>query len=340
MIIKEKKIQLSRALPLLKSAGLNAPDNTDYTAGFYSGDKLVGTGSICGNILKGIAVHSDYRGENITSKIVSTLTDECFRREYSNFFIFTKDSEKDKFISLGFTAIGSVKGGAALLEYSSSGIKRFRKKLSAVSGLTGGEIKGAVVMNCNPFTKGHRYLIEKGASETDHLFVIIVEEDKSVFPFEKRIDLVRKGTEDLDNVTVIPGGPYTISSATFPSYFVKEGMHSEYYATLDLNIFINHTAEALSVTKRFIGEEPYCPVTSVYNKCIKEMLPGSGIDAVEIPRITTCGNTVSASKVRALIKENKIKETEKYLPPSTYAFICSDECREIIDNIKTMNSRH
>ncbi len=102
-------------------------------------------------------------GEKIlTSKIVSTLSDECFRKGYYNFFIFTKDSEKDKFSSLGFTVIGSVRGGAALLEYDSSGIKRFRKKLSAVSDLTGGDVKGAVVMNCNPFTKGHRYLIDKG----------------------------------------------------------------------------------------------------------------------------------------------------------------------------------
>ena len=340
MIIKEKKIQLSRALPLLESAGLKAPENTDFTAGFYSGDKLVGTGSICGNILKGIAVDSDFRGENITSKIVSTLSDECFRRGSSNFFIFTKDSEKDKFSSIGLTVIGSVPDGAALLEYDSSGIRRFRKKLSAVADITCGETKGAVVMNCNPFTKGHRYLIEKGAAETDHLFVIIVEEDKSVFPFKSRIDLVRKGTEDLDNVTVIPGGPYTISSATFPSYFVKEEIHSEYYASLDLNIFINHTAEALSVTKRFIGEEPYCPVTSVYNKCIKKMLPPAGIEAVEIPRIKTGNSIVSASKVRSLIRENKIEETEKYLPSSTYEFICSIECREIIDNIKNINTRH
>ena len=340
MIVREKEIQLKKALPLLEASGLKAPENTDFTAGFYSGDKLVGTGSLCGNILKGIAVDSSFRGENITSQIVSTLIDECFRREVYNFFIFTKEREKEKFRNLGFTLIGSVKDGAALLEYDSSGISRFRKKLSAVSSLADGEKKGAVVMNCNPFTKGHRYLVEKGAEQTDHLFVIIVEEDKSVFPFETRIDLVRKGTEDLDNVTVIPGGPYTISSVTFPSYFVKEDMHSEYYAALDLDIFINHTAEALSVKKRFFGEEPYCPVTSIYNKCMKKILPGRGIEAVEIPRIKTGEDIISASKVRELIKENKINETEKYLPPSTYAFICSDECREIINKIKISNTRH
>ena len=79
-------------------------------------------------------------------------------------------------------------------------------------------------MNCNPFTKGHLYLIEKASAESDHLFILIVEEDKSVFPFEKRMELVKRGTEHLDNIDVIPGGSYTISSATFPSYFAKEAL--------------------------------------------------------------------------------------------------------------------
>ena len=339
MIIKEKKIPLSRAVPLLISSGLTVPEDIDYTAGLFHNGELVGTGSISGNILKGIAVHTDYQGQNITAKIVTHLTSICFEKNLDNFFIFTKYSEKDKFADLGFTIIGSVKNKAALLEYDSRGIQNFENNLENISAPFPGE-KGCIVMNCNPFTKGHLYLIEKGASETDHLFILVVQEDRSVFPFEKRMELIKKGCRHLRNVTIIPGGYYTISSATFPSYFLKENQHTEIFASLDLDIFINHTAKALSVKKRFIGEEPYCPVTSVYNKYIKTMLPEAGIEAVEISRMKTGDEIISASKVRALIREGEIEKTEKFLPSSTYSFLVSAESKTIIEKIKISHTRH
>ena len=63
-------------------------------------------------------------------------------------------------------------------------------------------------MNCNPFTLGHRYLIEQASEKVDHLYVFVVEEDKSFFPFSDRIGLVKKGTADLKNITVKPSGKY------------------------------------------------------------------------------------------------------------------------------------
>ena len=339
MLIKEKKITSEKAKSLLLSSGLSVPGDIDYTAGFFHGSLLIGTGSVSGNILKGIAVHEDYRGENITAKIITHLASVCLKKGFDNFFIFTKFSEKDKFEDLGFNTVGSVRGQAALLEYDRNGIKRFTEGLEKLSsGLKGNN--SCIVMNCNPFTKGHLYLIEKAASESEYLFIIIVQEDRSLFPFEKRIELVRKGTEHLNNITVLPGGSYTISSATFPSYFVKEDRHTDIFASLDLDIFINHTAKALNIKKRFIGEEPYCPVTSIYNRYIKSLLPEAGIEAVEIERIKTGNEIISASKVRSLIREGKIEETEKYLPPSTYSFLISCEAGEIIDKIKNSSSRH
>lgn len=52
---------------------------------------------------------------------------------------------------------------------------------------------GSIVMNCNPFTLGHRYLIEYASKYVDYLYIFVVEEDKSFFPFSDRIDLIKKG---------------------------------------------------------------------------------------------------------------------------------------------------
>ena len=49
---------------------------------------------------------------------------------------------------------------------------------------------GALVMNCNPFTLGHQYLVEYAASKVAKLYLFVVEEDKSEFPFADRIELV------------------------------------------------------------------------------------------------------------------------------------------------------
>lgn len=78
---------------------------------------------------------------------------------------------------------------------------------------------GAVVMNANPFTLGHRWLVEYAASKVDLLHVFIVSEDVSLVPLSVREQLVREGTADLGNLVYHQTGPYMISNATFPSYF-------------------------------------------------------------------------------------------------------------------------
>lgn len=78
-------------------------------------------------------------------------------------------------------------------------------------------------MNCNPFTKGHLALITYAARACDLLHIFVVEENRSQFPFADRLRLVREGTDHLANVIVHPSGPYMISNATFPTYFLKEG---------------------------------------------------------------------------------------------------------------------
>lgn len=187
-----------------------------------------------------------------------------------------------------------------------------------------GKVYGAIVMNCNPFTFGHQYLIETAASQVDCLFVFVVEEDKSFFPFKDRFDLVKKGTEDIKNVFVIPSGKFMISAVTFPGYFSKENPDkSSIDSSVDVELFGRYIAPVLGITKRFVGEEPSDIVTAKYNQTMAAILPRFGIELTIIKRkvIKESGYIISASKVRLLIKEKKYDEIKKYVPISTYKYI-------------------
>lgn len=181
---------------------------------------------------------------------------------------------------------------------------------------------GAIVMNCNPFTRGHLYLIETAAREVDVLYVFVVQEDKSVFPFQDRIRLVKEGTKHISNVTVLPSGQYMISASTMPGYFEKEDLQNEKLdASQDLGIFSQYIAPALNITVRFAGEEPLDHFTRQYNESMKEIFPEYGIKFMEIPRKEEEGEVISASRVRRLLKEKNWEEIRKMVPDCTYYYL-------------------
>lgn len=181
---------------------------------------------------------------------------------------------------------------------------------------------GAIVMNCNPFTKGHRYLVESAAKQVDTLYIFIVEEDKSFFPYKDRLMLVREGTKDLNNVIVLSSGKFIISSLTFPEYFIKEDNKDVIIdASEDLRLFGERIAPKLNIAIRFAGAEPNDPVTAQYNKKMAKYLPDYGINFIEIPRVESNGLPVSASLVRKYLKEKKWDEILKLVPESTYEYL-------------------
>lgn len=182
---------------------------------------------------------------------------------------------------------------------------------------------GAIVMNCNPFTYGHRSLIEYAASQVERLYVFVVEENKSYFDFEDRYEMVCRGTNDLENVVVVPSGKFMISAMTFPQYFMKDYVkEKEFDVTGDLEIFCSKIAPRLNIFKRFAGEEPTDVVTAHYNDSMSKILPTYGIKFIEIPRTTLkTGEIISATRVRELLQEDT-HEILKYVPQSTYDILC------------------
>lgn len=182
--------------------------------------------------------------------------------------------------------------------------------------------RGAIVMNGNPFTNGHLYLIETAAKKVDMLYVFVVQEDRSVFPFRERFRLVKEGTKHLSNVKVLPSGQYMISASTMPGYFKKEELqNTKLDASMDLEIFSRHIAPALNITVRFVGEEPLDHFTRQYNESMKELFPQYGIELVEIKRKETDGKVISASRVRSLLKEEKWEGIRRLVPDCTYQYL-------------------
>jgi [citrate (pro-3S)-lyase] ligase len=177
-------------------------------------------------------------------------------------------------------------------------------------------------MNCNPFTNGHRYLIETAAAKVKFLFVFVVQEDLSEFPFAERFQLVTDGTEDLENVCVFPGGSFIISSLTFKEYFNKKSLSTmTVNPSNDVRMFGGQIAPHLHIKVRFAGEEPLDPVTAQYNRQMEAILPQYGIRFEEIKRKETGGEVISASRVRELLKTNDFEAIAKLVPEVTLNYL-------------------
>ncbi len=198
--------------------------------------------------------------------------------------------------------------------------------------------KGAIVMNCNPFTLGYRYLIEPASKQVDFLYVFVVEEDKSVFKFQDRIEMVRRGTADLSNVLVLPSGKYFASAQTLPGYFKRAELKDTFLnANDDIELFVQ-TAGTLGVNVRFVGEGPIDQYTRQYNENIKKILPRYGLEFVEIPRKTVEADSdvvISASRVRKLIDYKDYKALRqlcliRHMNISIIRLICRGEREQII----------
>lgn len=183
---------------------------------------------------------------------------------------------------------------------------------------------GAVVMNCNPFTLGHRYLIEQAAAKCAHLIVFLVEEDQSFFSFDERLQMAKQGTADLKNVMVLPSGQFILSSLTFSEYFNKSELQNRTVdASQDVLIFAREVAPCLHITKRFVGSEPFDTVTRQYNSEMKRELPKYGIEVIEIDRLerTDGSGAISASKVRECIFRDNLEGLKPMVPTTTFEYI-------------------
>lgn len=302
----------------LNNAHLSPDLRTDSTALVWENDEIIACGSRSGNLLKCIAVDENHRGEDLTASVLTTLRQDAFQNGYSHLFLYTKPENKFLFSSLFFYPIAQT-DSVLLMENKKGGIDDFLAELPVEEG--GGKV-GCIVMNCNPFTLGHRYLAETASKECDRVYIFVLSEEQSRFSAKDRMEMVKRGTADLNNVTVLPTGPYMISSATFPTYFLKESaVPSDVQCKLDIEVFTKYFVPKFSITHRYVGSEPLCPVTNSYNKLLFETLPKHNVSLIEICRKEQEGSPISASLVRKLIDEGHIEDAKKFLPKTTFEYM-------------------
>lgn len=304
----------------LLKAGLEPDEDVAQTVLVWDGDQLIATGSRQGNLLKCLAVDPARQGEGLLATVLTALRQEAFREGHNHLFLYTKPLNAPLFTPLLFYPVAQT-GDVLLMEDKKDGIQEFIKELPAREN---SDRTGAVVMNCDPFTLGHQYLIERASKDCDHLYVFVLSEDKGCFSAAQRMEMVKLGTTHLSNVTVLPTGPYLISGATFPTYFLKNRDNADMiHCQLDVEIFAKHFAPAFHIQCRYVGTEPLSNLTHRYNEVLKTALPGRGVDVIEINRKTVDNVPISASAVRLAYTNQDWAQIKKWVPQTTYDYLKS-----------------
>ena len=323
----------------LGSNGLRLGEVDLYLAVLSEDGAILAGGGLQRDILKCLAVSAEARSLGLSVPLVSRLISVASERGFTNVKVFTKPENRALFESLGFKLLAEAP--KAILLENGRGLADYCAYLRAH------QAPGVIIMNANPFTLGHKYLVEK--AESRNLVIIPVKEDASRFSYAERLAMIRSGAGEWADV--VEGSDYQISAATFPTYFLKNlSDAAETQMRLDIDLFGRHIAPALGARVRYVGSEPADPLTARYNALMKELLPKYGVQLVEIPRLAfdsdcqadsstppaaplrmTKGTTpelvkgpVTATSVRALLDEGRFKAASALTPESTWPYLLAD----------------
>lgn len=310
--------ELKRTVDFLRRSGLNYEDGIEFTVNAVEDGETLATGSRQGNVLKCIAVSPESRGTGLTAVVITNLVRNAVLQGITHLFLYTRPFNKKIFGDLGFYPVAETHE-VLLMENKKNGVKNFVNRLECPVK-TG--IIGCIVANANPFTNGHLYLARIAAGSCDLVHLFILSEDRSLFPADVRLMLAKQAVASLPNVVVHPTGDYLISGATFPAYFIRDKSKvEEICGELDLAVFLQQFAKPLHITRRFVGSEPFSPVTESYNRAMKRILPEGGVQVTMLPRVKWNGKEVSASRVRQLLRDGNLEAVKPLVPEPTYRYL-------------------
>lgn len=316
MEIKEAilDIEIEQVKIFLASFGLRYEQDIDKTLYIEENGNIIATISKAKDIIKCLAISSNYQSENLSSVLVSKILEKMHEENIYSYMVFTKAIYENTFINLGFKKLVNtsntvmLEGGVDSIE---DAIKKMKVKINAEYGTITDDIKvGSIVMNANPVTLGHQYLIEQSIKENDLTLVFVVEEDNQEFDFQSRYGLVYLTCKKYENVVVLPASKYIVSKNTFPTYFLKEDIVDKEISLVDGLIFKNYFMKHLKIDRRYVGSEVKEKMND-YNMTLKEILEDN---LILLERISLDGQVVSASHVRELLKEGSIEKALTYIP--------------------------
>lgn len=317
-----------QAYQLLLEQGLTIDAEVTDTLAVFHDETLIGTGSLYHHVIKMIAVKDEYQGEGVTGLLLAHLIDILKLKGVKKYFLYTKPENQKFFLDYNFSLVYAT-DEIVMLENKDYTIKEhlidIKSKLQWIRGSV-----ASIVMNCNPVTLGHMYLIETVANRHENVLIFLVEEDLSIVPFHIRLDLLKKSTKHLKNVQIIPSTPYIISKATFPTYFIKSlDDASRLYMMLDIHIFMQYFIPIFNIDFRYVGNEPLDPMTNAYNQTMQSILKEK---LIIIDRKTYNNDVISASLVRKLAREKSFDQLKLYVPKATYQFLTSKKGQRIIQH--------
>ena len=302
----------------LESNGLRLEEVDLYLAILGEDGEILAGGGLKGDVVKCVAVSGVARSQGLAAPLVSRLVSLAYERGVTSLKVFTKPENVSIFGSLSFRVLASAP--FAVLMENGRGLDEYCRKLREMSGVAPGRT-GVIVMNANPFTLGHLHLVREAAGQVDKLIVIPVAEEGQRFSYAERVGMIRLGCGSL--ATVVPGSSYQISAATFPTYFLKDlSDASETQMRLDIDLFCRHIAPALGAGVRFAGSEPLDLLTARYNALMSEILPEAGITFVEVPRLCSGEDPISATLVRVALDGGSYPAD--LVPPSTRPYLLAD----------------
>lgn len=312
-------------------------DDVDYYAAIVdeSSDEMIAGGGLKGSVIKCVAVADGHKGEAVANVIVSHLIAKANAEGCQCVKLYTKPDNRQLFESLSFRLIAE-SPNAILMETGVGGIEKYSEELRVKSEelrVKSEELKndesvvlnarkpiGVIVMNANPFTLGHRFLVEQSSELVERLYVVVVREDCSMFSYNERKAMVSQGVRDIGNVVVVDGSDYAVSAATFPTYFLKQlSDATDTQIILDLDLYRRRIAPALGATIRFFGSEPTDPLTRRYNELMHQQLGEEHVH--EIQRKQQEGSAISASRVRKAMMEGCLWDAIQLVPPTTIPYI-------------------
>lgn len=316
--LSDKKIPES-VLCFMRENGLHPGTEADFGTVLYDNGRIAAAACRSRNVLKYFAIAREYRGENLTAVLMTELQKEAFRTGIHHLFLYTHPENDMLFAPYRFYPVAET-DEVLLMENKRNGARDYVQSLPVMAAE--GRI-GAIVMHADPFTRGHRYLAETAASQCQQVYVFVLSEERGFFRRDERLQMVRAGCRDLTNVTVYETGPYLVSSATFPDYFLKQSSdRTKAQCALDSEIFIRYFAPHFHITDRYVGTEPDSAVTNAYNEQMKTVLVRDGIRVHELERLRLeNGAAVSASAARCAIQAGDTADTQMLLPDTTIQLI-------------------
>lgn len=278
---------------------------------------IIATVSVKKNLIKFFYIDEAYQGEGLAIELINSALEDIISKGYRTYFVFTKAKNENIFTSLSMDVIEKTED-VVLLE---GGFFKYADWIQNIKKDLDKDEYSAIVMNANPLTLGHEYLVDKALEEARDLIIFVLEEDASYFSAKDRYEIVKNHYHNNDRVHVYKSGPYIISRATFPTYFLKKDTDKlKVYTELDAKIFAKRIAKDLNIKKRYFGTEPIDKVTQKYNEMMKKILFEYGVESEFIERKKINDEYISASKLREGI-ETDFESIKKYLSQDVYEYL-------------------